>query len=705
MAPQELLADIDPPVFALSARSAFEQLSPKEKLYAHHMSRAAYNGARILLNQVSPESETIVDMIFALYGFCNGEWFIFANQCAIGAAEMDRFLDYAAMVLDSLGNYRGYGDRKIIPRISRERLDQLCVRCEEASALFKKVSAAIFCPTPERLGYPDQGGMSSYFPGSLLSKSEITEVSDALLKRGFYLENTSLRKTQAGEDCIYEVLVSSVETGAPTDLDGCFQLEGSHRWVRLVYGHFAAELAEVSASLSKAAHYARNEHQRRYVLELVNYVRRGSVDSQKEASVAWLKDVAPPVETFTGFMECYRDPSSFRCEWEGLVALQNNEQTKAFDEMAGHALDLIKELPWVGVNGGFGDNTLGPFEHERFSRPDFVSLEVLTFCVSNCWTGITGPNFDDIEAAYGLKNIYLSNRAAAVNLNDQVPFIRNEDLAEYKTIRRISFTAIVAVHELIGHACGKLLKETESGEFNFDINDPPISPLSHVAIDTWYKIGQSERSVFGDIYTAFDECLAESVALLLIAHESVQYMVATVEGRRVTVEYHAYLQIISLGLRALLSYDPSTKKWNQSHDRARFAILKTLFEDGDGLLEIEFSTTESGGPDLEISLAKTLVPSVGRRVVESLLLHLQIYRCTADAEHGRPFFEKLTAVDGVFQQFREAVVHHQQYRPLFVQANTVLQEGVVTLIEYPATKEGIIKSWVERGIDTTTDLF
>lgn len=48
-----------------------------------------------------------------------------------------------------------------------------------------------------------------------------------------------------------------------------------------------------------------------------------------------------------------------------------------------------------------------------------------------------------------------------------------------------------AIHELIGHGTGKLLTETASGKFNFDHNNPPISPVTGKPIQTWYRPGET----------------------------------------------------------------------------------------------------------------------------------------------------------------------------------------------------------------------
>lgn len=149
-------------------------------------------------------------------------------------------------------------------------------------------------------------------------------------------------------------------------------------------------------------------------------------------------------------------------------------------------------------------------------------------------------------------------------------------------MRHIVFQVIVAAHELIGHGCGKILAEVAHGEYNFDIDHLPVNPLTAKPVDSWYKLGETPKSLFGKLLSSYTECLAESIALYVIAEASLLEildatsssvtvddsksrllfsgkLVSNLTPTEKSVLYNGYLQTIWMGLRGLLSYDPDSK--------------------------------------------------------------------------------------------------------------------------------------------------
>jgi dipeptidyl-peptidase-3 len=354
---------------------------------------------------------------------------------------------------------------------------------------------------------------------------------------------------------------------------------------------------------------------------------------------------------------------------------------------------MIPKLPWSK-----------DFEKDEFLSPDFTSLEVLSFAGSGIPAGINIPNYDDIRQNLGFKNVSLGNVLSAKAPNEPIPFVREQDEPLFREFRDAAFEVQVGIHELLGHGTGKLLQETSPGVYNFDVKNPPISPVSNKPVTTWYKPGQTWSSVFGSVASSYEECRAECVAMVLSCEFEILKLFGFGTGeedmsnKAGDVLYVAYLQMARAGVAALEYWDPKSSKWGQIHMQARFAILKTFMEAGDKFVEVKANKEDLS--DLQIYLDRSKILSHGRPAVEKLLQKLHVYKSTADVEAGTKMYDEITHVDEWWGgKARPVVLDKKTPRKVFVQANTVLQDdGKVSLKEYEPTLEGMVRSYAERDV-------
>jgi dipeptidyl-peptidase-3 len=124
----------------------------------------------------------------------------------------------------------------------------------------------------------------------------------------------------------------------------------------------------------------------------------------------------------------------------------------------------------------------------------------------------------------GFKNVTLANRMLAKASNEALPFIPADEVNDYKRRSPLCSTITTAIHELLGHGSGSMLAETEPGIFNFDVKNPPISPIDGRPVSSWYGIGQTWGSVFGGIAGSYEECRAECTVLWLAAERELLKM-------------------------------------------------------------------------------------------------------------------------------------------------------------------------------------
>ncbi|KAL9113509.1 MAG: hypothetical protein Q9187_007602 [Circinaria calcarea] len=644
----------------------------------------AWHGARVILRQVSPESTHIFDLLLELYRTCNGQWEDFADQVSIPKSSIEEFLEYAAVFLGNIGNYYGRGDQKFIPRLPKEDLRRICTRSTKATELYNAVSEPMYARRPSSLGFPSKVAQSSYYPGDLcLTRQEIDQVSKELEVASIYPENTRITKVNANGKTIYNVLQASVEKN-----DGHSQKissQDSSISLYLLRGDHSEELSRVCSSLEKAKQYAANGLQRDIIEQYLLSFRSGDMEIFRESQKLWVKDIKPSVETQFGFVEPYRDPYGIRAEFEGLVAFVDEEETKMLTRLVDESAKYIRLLPWV--SSAWKSDDKGPFEKEPFEPPDFTSLQVES-------------QFNDIRQDVGFKNFMISNQIAAEYDSTRAApaFIDPSDVEVYMASEYEAYYIWVVLHELLGHGTGKLLTQYGPDSFNFDITNPPLSPLTGKPIKSWYKPGQSWTGVFGDLATSIDECRAECVGAYLMDNEELLELCGFDRDKMsaADITYNVYLQLGLGGLRALENYIEDDQTWGQAHSRAHFAIFRTLLSAPDSFLTIHHSPLSQ---TLTLRIDRSKLLTHGKPALAALLLRLHIYRCTADVAACRRYFEDLTSVQGVFAEWRRIVLREKRTRKVLVQANTVLEaDGSVALREYEASKEGMVRSWAERGV-------
>ena len=315
--------------------------------------------------------------------------------------------------------------------------------------------------------------------------------------------------------------------------------------------------------------------------------------------------------------------------------------------------------------------------------------------------GINIPNYDDIRQNLGFKNVSLGNVLSAKAANEPIPFIKPADLDVYNKYRDPAFEVQVGLHELLGHGCGKLLQETSPGEFNFDIKNPPVSPITHKPITTYYKPGQTWGSVFGTIAASYEECRAECVAMALACEFPILQLFGfgdgkeDLDGEAGHVLFAAYLQMARAGIAALEFWDPKSRKWGQAHMQARFSILRTFLNAGVEFCQLEYEKDDLS--DLTIRLERSRILDLGRPAVEAYLQKLHIFKSTADYESAKKMYDEITTVEPFYEnKVRPAVLAKKTPRKVFVQANTVEKDGKVGLKEYDSTAQGMIQSYAER---------
>ncbi len=128
--------------------------------------------------------------------------------------------------------------------------------------------------------------------------------------------------------------------------------------------------------------------------------------------------------------------------------------------------------------------------------------------------------------------------------------------------------------------------------------------------------------------------------------------------------------------------------------QGQYALLRCMMKSNDQ----SFLRIERMDEELTIFMDRHKILTHALPSIEDFLLHLQVYKSTANVGEGIRYFEAFSEVDEVFEEYRSLVFKKAPARIQYVQANTILEGGQVQLKEYQSTREGLIQSWAERNV-------
>ncbi|XP_037543246.1 dipeptidyl peptidase 3 [Nematolebias whitei] len=692
-------------ISALDCGEAFRLLSPQEKMYAHNLSRASWYGGLAVLLQTSPESANIFVLLQRVFRKQTPEQLEqVAKAAGLSSEEYQAFLVYTAGVYANMGNYKSFGDTKFIPNLPKDKLDALMRASQafqenpsEMEALWDSCSCLMYSleDRQKQLGLGDKG-ITTYFSGNCcLEDAELAQRFLDSKKLSAY--NTRLFKKDGGGKPCYEVrLASAVQKDCAVDGEcescfGTFSFEDKEFIVKR--GDYHPIMEKVCYYLQQAQAYAANENQKKMLEQYQRSFTLGSIEAHKEGSRYWIKDKGPIVESYIGFIESYRDPFGSRGEFEGFVAVVNKAMSERFAKLVSSAEVLLPELPWPQE-----------FEKDTFLKPDFTSLDVLTFAGSGIPAGINIPNYDDIRQLEGFKNVSLGNvlAVAYATQKEKLTFLQEEDKDLFIKWKGPSFEVQVGLHELLGHGSGKLFVQDDNGKYNFD-QSKVINPETGELVSTWYRGSETWDSKFSTIASSYEECRAECVGLYLCLNKQVLSIFGHEGQDAEDVVYINWLSMVRAGLLGLEFYTPERKSWRQAHMQARFVILCVLLEAGEGLVGLEEVTGQDGKPNAQITLDRSKIHTVGKNAIHRFLCKLQVLKSTADVDGGRALYEGYSTVSDSgahsFLRLRETVLLRKEARKMLVQANTRVSGESAELLEYEGSAAGLIRSFAERFPD------
>jgi dipeptidyl-peptidase-3 len=392
----------------LSCSAAFAGLTASEALYAKHLHDASWAGALICARQTSAESVPLLSLLRLVWEGGHAP-VAAALEAARGADALARFLAFSVEAISNLGNYKSFGDTKLVPDLPVEDFGALVRACPAYSAgggghgalleeLWGSLQGVLYdlAPRYRTLGLGADKGVSTYYSHDV-TPHEAALAHRFLASRGLSQAYNSrlfaVAQEGSGARVLQLRLASAAGGGAGAGSAaaaladaplralleaGVVEHEGAR--VQCVRGDHSPLMARVCSALRAAAPHAANAAQRAMLAAYVEAFDTGSQAAHIAGSAQWVADKGPAVESYIGFIESYQDPLGVSGAWEGFVAVVNRETSRKFGALVEGAAALLPLLPW------------GPaYEKDAFSKPDFTALEVLAFASGGVPAGINIP--------------------------------------------------------------------------------------------------------------------------------------------------------------------------------------------------------------------------------------------------------------------------------------------------------------------------
>jgi len=401
------------------------------------LSQAALSGREITYAQNYKHNIQIKRVLEAIFTTYSGDR---------NAESWKNFEVYLKRFWFSNGIHHHYAEKKFIPDFSTEYFstliegssisDSLTLENETKDQMVSKLLPVIFDPLVDSKKVIKDKGVDKV----------------ALSANNYYGEAV----TEAEAIAHYGMMgVSGEETPIEYGLNSRL-VKQDGQLVDLVYksgGLYGGAIDQIIFWLEKAKNVAENDAQASHIGMLIDYFKTGDLKQWDATNINWLRSTEGDIDFILGFIEVYGDAIGYKGAYEAVIQMNDKE---ASERMA-----VLSENAQY-----FEDNSSIMKKHKKENVVG-VSYRVINAAMEAgdaapaTPIGINLPNSNWIRSTHGSKSISLGNIVEAYNssggsssLNE---FYFDENVrARIKEHGKLSSKMHTAMHEVIGHASGKI---------------------------------------------------------------------------------------------------------------------------------------------------------------------------------------------------------------------------------------------------------
>lgn len=417
--------------------SGINDLSTKQKELVFYLSQAALSGREITYAQNYKHNIQIKRVLESIYQTYEGDK---------STSDWKNFEIYLKRFWFSNGIHHHYAEKKFLPEFSQDYFsilvkgssinDSITLEGETIDQMMTKLMPVIFDPSVDAKKVVKDKGVDK------VALSANNYYGDGVTESEAFAHYGAMGKL--GEE-------TPIEYGLNSRL-----VKIDNKLVDLVYksgGLYGDAIDRVIFWLQKAKNVAENNAQANHIGMLIDYFKTGNLEQWDATNINWLKSTEGDIDFILGFIEVYGDAIGYKGAYEAVIQINDKEASRRMAVLSKNAQY-------------FEDNSSIMDEHKKENVVG-VSYRVINAAMEAgdaapaTPIGINLPNSNWIRSTHGSKSISLGNIVEAYNsaggsssLNE---FYFDENVrARIKEHGKLSSKMHTAMHEVIGHASGKI---------------------------------------------------------------------------------------------------------------------------------------------------------------------------------------------------------------------------------------------------------
>jgi dipeptidyl-peptidase-3 len=404
----------------------FDKLSAQQKELAYYLYQVSLSGRDIIYDQNYKHNLVVRKALENVVANYQGDK---------TSEDWESFMSYTKRIWFSNGIHHHYSTAKLKPNCSRAFFDS--VLSETNTELDAKIVDVLFDDSTDmkRVNLDPEkdliAGSANNFYEDGITQAEVEAFYKAKIKTDdatpiSYGLNSTLIRDEAGD------LTEDV-------------------WK--VGGKYSGAIEKMVFWLEKAATVAESEGQKKGFELLIKYYQTGDLKVWDDYNIQWAGTTGDVIDYINGFIEVYGDALGYRATYESVI------QIKDFD--ASERMKVLEDnVQWFEDNSSIAQN------HKK-ENVTGVTYKVVNAVIESgdaapsTPIGVNLPNANWIRAKHGSKSVSLGNiveayaQAGGSKMLEEFCY-SDEEYQRSKKHGKIASKLHTALHEVVGHASGKL---------------------------------------------------------------------------------------------------------------------------------------------------------------------------------------------------------------------------------------------------------